>query len=538
MIIAGGATNKSFVLDLLDQPEVLDGSADTGWIDRVRAAGRLVAHRGAAVALAVAAIEAYQDAESLARQRLLATAHGGRPQVQLDTGRPVELRLRGVGYRVHVGRVGPHRFRVEIAAGNGTPHAADAEIERFDAQTGQILVNGRRFRLVTNVHGPTHLVEVDGVAHRITRDEGGVVRAPAPALVVATPLDVGAEVEAGAPVLVLESMKMETVLRAPFRARLRECLVAVGSLVETGAPLLRLEALGDGGEAGAAPDTADADVDLPAEPAGVPAAEQVAAGLRDLRGLLLGFDAGPDHGRRVLDGYLAARSAAGQRDGTALSGRDRAARGVRRPVRADPEPPGRPGRPGPTPRCTARASTSTAYLQSLDAERAGLPEAFQHRLSQVLRHYGVAGLERTPELEDAVFRIFLAQRRAASDAAVVTRAAAAVADRAAAGRAAARAGRPDPGTPDRGDPAALPRGRRPGPLGRLPLVRPAAAAPQPGAGLRGRAQAPQLPGRTPGRAGPRVPDRRDGGQLGAAGAAARRSGSAARARGWRRCWRC
>ena len=61
-----------------------------------------------------------------------------------------------------------------------------------------------------------------------------------------------------------------------------------------------------------------------------------------------------------------------------------------------------------------------SYLQSLDAERAGLPEAFQHRLSQVLGHYGVTGLDRTPELEDAVFRIFLAQRRAASDAAVVT----------------------------------------------------------------------------------------------------------------------
>ncbi|HEY9244096.1 MAG TPA: biotin carboxylase N-terminal domain-containing protein, partial [Streptosporangiaceae bacterium] len=265
VIIAGGATNKSFVLDLLNQPEVIDGTADTGWIDRVRGQGRLVAHRGAAVALAVAAIEAYEDAENLARQRLLATAHGGRPQVQLDTGRPVELKLRGAGYRVHVGRVAPHRFRVAIAAGNGAPHTADAELERFDAQTGQIVVNGQRFRLVTNMHGPIHLVEVDGVAHRISRDEGGVVRAPAPALVVATPLAVGAEVAAGAPVLVLESMKMETVLRAPFRARLRECLVAVGSLVETGAPLLRLEPLGDGNGAAAGPD-ADAEIDLPAEP--------------------------------------------------------------------------------------------------------------------------------------------------------------------------------------------------------------------------------------------------------------------------------
>ncbi|HEU0316123.1 MAG TPA: ATP-grasp domain-containing protein, partial [Solirubrobacteraceae bacterium] len=74
VVIEGGATNKSFVLDLLDEPEVIDASADTGWIDRVRGQGRLVSHRGAAVALAVAAIEAYEDAENLARQRLLATA--------------------------------------------------------------------------------------------------------------------------------------------------------------------------------------------------------------------------------------------------------------------------------------------------------------------------------------------------------------------------------------------------------------------------------------------------------------------------------
>ena len=36
------------------------------------------------------------------------------------------------------------------------------------------------------------------------------------------------------------------------------------------------------------------------------------------------------------------------------------------------------------------------------------------------RHYGVAGLERTPELEEAVFRIFLAQQRASADVAIVS----------------------------------------------------------------------------------------------------------------------
>ena len=38
VVIEGGATNKSFILDLLAQPEVVDGSADTGW--RTRRCGR------------------------------------------------------------------------------------------------------------------------------------------------------------------------------------------------------------------------------------------------------------------------------------------------------------------------------------------------------------------------------------------------------------------------------------------------------------------------------------------------------------------
>ena len=96
VIIDGGATNKSFVLDLLSQPEVIDASADTGWIDRVRAQGRLVSHRHSGVALAAAAIDAYEEEERAERQRLLSTAFGGRPQVQHKSGQPVEFQLRGV----------------------------------------------------------------------------------------------------------------------------------------------------------------------------------------------------------------------------------------------------------------------------------------------------------------------------------------------------------------------------------------------------------------------------------------------------------
>ncbi|WP_336211604.1 ATP-binding protein [Nonomuraea sp. LPB2021202275-12-8] len=418
VIIEGGATNKSFVLDLLDQPEVIDASADTGWIDRVRGEGRLVSHRHSAVALAAAAIEAYEEEERVERHRLLSTAFGGRPQVQHESGRPLDLKLRGVGYRVRVARVGAHRFRVSVEAGDDV-RTAEVELDRHDRHTGQITVNGTRYRLLTGTHGPIHLVEVDGVTHRVSRDEGGVVRSPAPALVVATPVEVGAEVEAGAPVLVLESMKMETVLRAPFKARVKQCVVSVGSQVETGTPLLRLEPLADDdAETEAASAGASIELDLPAVPGKIPVRERTTRGQEDLRSLLLGFDVDPHDARRVLDDYLAARRAATEDGHRPLAEElrlidvfaDLAELSRNRPAGEDGG--------GDVHVHSAREFFHT-YLQSLDVERAGLPESFQAKLAKALGHYGVTELERSPDLEAAVFRIFLAQQRASADAAVL-----------------------------------------------------------------------------------------------------------------------
>ncbi|MET8528143.1 carboxyl transferase domain-containing protein [Micromonospora sp. NPDC005172] len=416
VIIDGGATNKSFVLDLLDQPEIIDASADTGWIDRVRGEGRLVTHRHSAVALAAAAIESYEEEERAERQRLLSTAAGGRPQVQHASGRPLDLKLRGVTYRLRVARIGAHRFRVGIEAG-GTAHTADVELDRFDRHTGQIAVNGIRYRLLTGTHGPTHLVEVDGVTHRVSRDEGGVLRSPMPALVVATPLEVGAEVEAGAPVLVLEAMKMETVLRAPFKARLKECAVSVGSQVEAGAPLLRLEPLAEEAtDAVAGPSTPAVELDLPAADDGLSAYERARRGQEDLRGLLLGFDVDPHDERRVLDDYLVVRRLAAE-DGH----RPLAAEVDLVDVFADLAELSRNRPTGEDGGAHARSDREYlhTYLQSLDVERAGLPDAFQAKLAKALGHYGVTDLERSPGLEAAVFRIFLAQQRASVDATVV-----------------------------------------------------------------------------------------------------------------------
>ncbi len=409
VVIEGGATNKSFVLDLLDQPELVDASADTGWIDRVRAEGRLVQDRHSGVALVAAGIEAYEDDEQVEITRLLETARGGRPMVQHRVARPVDLKLRGQTYKVAVSRIGSARFRVTVT-GAGTPHIVNATVHRLGTHRMRLVVSGRSYRVLTATHGPVHFVEVDGIAHRVSRDEGGVLRSPAPALVVATPAAVGSEVAAGAPVLVLESMKMETRLTAPFAATVRDLHVSAGSQVETGAPLIRLEPVGGVVEAAA---STEVDLELP------DSADEASDVFADLKAVLLGFDVDPGDDGSTLQRYLTYRDAAAERGEDVLGGEigllgvfaDFAELSRNRP--ADEEA-----------RTELRVHSPReyfhSYLQGLDVERSGLPELFSTKLKSVLAHYDVTDLERTPDLEGAVFRIFLAQQRSAPDLAIVT----------------------------------------------------------------------------------------------------------------------
>jgi len=418
VLIEGGTTNKSFLLDLLDQPEIIDGSADTGWIDRVRGQGRLQPERYAGVALVAAAIEAYEEQEHAERLHFLATAHGGRPQARHEVGRAIDLKLRGFSHRVTVAQVGPARFRVGFGA-DQQDRQVDADLEQFDEYVGRLVIGDQRFRLVSATHGPVHLVEVNSTTHRVSRDEGGVLRSPAPALVVAVPVAVGDRVDAGAPVLVLESMKMETVLHAPFAARVREVLVTTGGQVETGTPVVRLEPVAE--DEASAPGVADDAaplklLDLP-EPPEATATTRGARSLDDLRSLLLGFDFAPGDAARTLADYQHARAeliAAGdlplRHEIDVFSAfADLADLARNRPAAEESE----------DERVHSPREHFHSYLHSLDADREHLPDGFRARLARALAHYGVTDLERTPALEEAVFRIFLAQR-AASDLVVVT----------------------------------------------------------------------------------------------------------------------
>ena len=409
VVLRGGTTNKSFLLDLLARPEVVSGEADTGWLDRVGASTSPAPARHADVALLSVAIDEYDAKEALERDAFLGSALGGRARASHAVGRTLDLRYQGVTNRVAVAQVGPRRYRLEV---NG--ELMDVDVDRLSPFESRLGLGGTPFHIVSVVTPTGYLVEVDGVSHRIGGDESGLVLSPAPAVVVAVLVTAGDDVEAGATIAILESMKLQTVVQAPRTGRVREVLARVNSQVDAGAPLLRLDP----------PVGEDAASDAPAvsfkasiSDSASESPTRARAHLDALRAMITGYDVGAKRARTLVADYGELRNELPgdeelRREELSLltTFADLCELSRNRPTSAEEDLAERVHSP--------REHFHT-YLHSLDVEQERLPDEFRTRLSRVLRHYGVADLERGPELEEAVYRVFLAQQGAADQIPVI-----------------------------------------------------------------------------------------------------------------------
>ncbi len=393
VVVEGGTTNRSFLLTLLDRPEVREGNVDNHWLDRLTAAGELLPPPDP-VALLVTAAEAYESDATAERAAFHAQAVRGRPKLPAEVGHLCVLRYRGNRYPLRVFHTGPQTYRVDAG---GT--LADIVVERIDRYQRRVVVGGRGHKVVAVADGPAFRVDVDGVAHTVARDDGGVVRCGWPAFVVAVRVAPGDVVSEGDPLVVLESMKMETTVTAPYGGEVSTVEVAANAQVEAGAPLLRIRATSLGEPAGDAPAQVDLRGLATPEPAGTPLCERVYAALR---GYLLGYDLDP----ATVRGLLTRQRRLGEATPPADPGLIHCEDGLL-DLFADVGALYRP-RTEPVEESTADTSQEylLSYLQWLDPERAGLPERYRARLEAALRRYGVPGLERTPALEEAVVWMF------------------------------------------------------------------------------------------------------------------------------------
>jgi len=80
IVVKGGATNKPFLLELLDREEVKAGIVDVSWLDRVAIEGGRLCRKYADVALLQAAIDAYDSELAVEQAQLYASAARGRPR--------------------------------------------------------------------------------------------------------------------------------------------------------------------------------------------------------------------------------------------------------------------------------------------------------------------------------------------------------------------------------------------------------------------------------------------------------------------------
>jgi acetyl/propionyl-CoA carboxylase alpha subunit/acetyl-CoA carboxylase carboxyltransferase component len=408
VIVKGGSSNRAFLLELLRRPEVENGDVDVGWLDRLAADGEHISHRHAEAALVQAAIEAYAAELSVEQAQFYAAAHRGRPQVRNEIGRNVELRYRGHSYSLQVRRLGLQQYHVESGGAR-----VDAQLERLGDYEYWLTAFGQRSHVVSALHGLSYRIEVNGVSHRIDRDEGGVVHAPAPAVVVSILVAAGDRVSGGQPVVVLEAMKMEMQVTAPFSGRVRNVMVIPYVQVDTGAPLVQLDPI------------EEEEVSVQAEridfsrPAGAPssvttdkkekaAPSRCRENLEELRQLMLGFDIEPRRAARLV-AECHQRAAAPEEseqiqrleeeileifaDICSLFGRhpavDRASGGE----------------------APSAEAHLFAYLRMLERQGEGLPADFLEALRRALAHYGVHLLERSRELEEAMLWIYKSHQR-------------------------------------------------------------------------------------------------------------------------------
>ncbi len=395
VVIKGGSSNRAFLMELLSRPEVKQASGDIGWLDRQAAKNEHLAQAHAEISLAQAAIEAY-DAELRAEQaQFYGSAVRGRPEVRSEVGHHVELRYRDHTYSLRVYRLGLQRYRLELDGAR-----VDAQLDRVGRFEYWLTVLGSRYHVISVEQGSSYRIEVDGVSHRVDRDDGGVVRAPSPAVVVSVAVKAGETVATGDRLAVLEAMKMEMEVTAPFSGKVRQVFAIPNVQVSPGTPLLQIEPASDE----VTKDHTERLQFAVQKPSDTGETRVPWQDLEELRQLVLGFDITPERAKGVLAQWKSRLD----RNDEAFWTREEDILSIFIDICAlfRKNPKLTEDAEGPS-----TEANLFSFLRMLDTQGGGLPEDFLSAVRRALMHYGVASLERSPELEEALLWIYKSHRR-------------------------------------------------------------------------------------------------------------------------------
>jgi acetyl/propionyl-CoA carboxylase alpha subunit len=408
VVLEIGMTNRTADLAVLERVAAAEQPFDAGWYDRTLAAGGFTSVADP-LAVVAAAVEAYESDSTMVNAAFFASAARGRPERPERVGSLVQLSYRGHDYRLRVDRTGPRSYRVR---GNAT---VDLIVDRLGDFERRIICNGHKHRLVAVEQGADFRLDLDGVGHTVSREDGVVVRTGWPALVSSLLVEPGQDVSAGQPVAVLESMKMVTTVTAPFDGTVTSLAVSNNTQIERGAPLMRIKAashqhldLGPGDGVGAEPESA-VDFSALVTSDGNPEGKDATWVHAHLGDYLLGYDLDPESFKGLLKRQATLGATLPAND-PELVGAENALLDLFSDLGALY----RPRTEAENPDQMADDNTQEyflSYLQWLDADQAGLPERYRKRLGAALARYGVAGLSRTKALEAATVWLYRAFAR-------------------------------------------------------------------------------------------------------------------------------
>jgi 3-methylcrotonyl-CoA carboxylase alpha subunit len=241
--IVGLATNIAFLKRLIESQPFSHADLDTGLIERHQEALFPAAQPAPMQVLALAAaslLASEQNAGAMAHDPWADTSGwrmNGTLQRRLDVADEASRYALTVDY-LRAGWMLRHGDRA--AQVTLIERCGKELVIRLGGETvrGTVVRDGDAFHVF---HAGAHvaLAYNDPLAHAGEAEaEGGRLTAPMPGKIVAVLVDKGASVEKGAPLLIMEAMKMEHTIAAPAAGIVEDVLYGVGDQVADGAQLL------------------------------------------------------------------------------------------------------------------------------------------------------------------------------------------------------------------------------------------------------------------------------------------------------------
>ena len=253
--VVGVKTTLSLFERVLAHPAFVAGDFDTSFLDTALPAGKSRRGREVEIAVAAAAISAYEERRAARRS----PGNGARHRLGVGRGRAPRgpRQPRGEPGLIFDATVEGRTIRVEVRGGDGryslSLDASPLEVDLVPAgrHFASLLVAGESHEVGIEkrpegfvVHFPGDAVSVvlaeaaRGASAPARRAHGPArLTAPMPGRVVRVLEAPGAEVAAGQGLVVIEAMKMENELVSPRAGRVLEVAVREGQAVEAGALL-------------------------------------------------------------------------------------------------------------------------------------------------------------------------------------------------------------------------------------------------------------------------------------------------------------